>query len=129
MSPAHQTVLVVDNDQAICDVLQQALEFEGYSVKCALLSADALEAIRTGGIDLVILDLRMAYPDGLVVCRSVRDLERERGGHLPIIVQSAAGDGERESALAAGADQYVTKPFDLDQLLELVASYLPTPAS
>ena len=119
------TVLVVDDDPAIRQVLERVLAFEGYDVEAVSTGHDALERLQTPerntGISLLILDLGLPDVDGLDVARRLR----ARGHSVPILVLTARGEvGERVSGLDAGADDYLAKPFDLAELLARVRALL-----
>jgi two-component system response regulator MprA len=106
-------LLVVDDDPALSRTLRRALAVEGYAVDCA---ADGLEALdRLGGeeYDAVVLDVSMPRLDGLAVCRRLR----ERRDRTPVLMLTARDDiRDRVSGLDAGADDYLAKPFALDEL-------------
>jgi two-component system, OmpR family, response regulator MprA len=116
------TILVVDDERAVRDSLRRALELDGYSVE---LAADGLEALRLledgGRAEVVILDVMMPGLDGLEVCRRLR-----RGGNrVPVLMLTARDEVEnRVAGLDAGADDYVTKPFALEELLARVRALL-----
>ena len=106
-------VLVVDDDPQLREALTRALELDGYSVTTASNGAQALEAIGQRRPDVVVLDVMMPYVGGLDVCRTLR----ERRDRLPILVLTARDEvGDRVAGLDAGADDYLTKPFALDEL-------------
>ena len=108
------TVLVVDDDQGIRDSLRMAFTYEGYDVVTAVNGAEGLDRIGEDEVDLVVADVMMPVVDGLSMCRVLR-----RGGdRTPILVLTAkAAVRERVDGLDAGADDYLVKPFDLDELL------------
>jgi CheY-like chemotaxis protein len=116
-------ILVVDDDQTTCEVLRELLEYEGYGVEIATSGRAGIERIAAGGVDLVVLDLLLPDMDGLDVCREARAREPEAA--LPIVVLTAylAPHG-REDCLAAGANDYLDKPFDASELLERVRRWL-----
>ena len=120
MSRVTPLVLVVDDDPAIRDTLAHELEVAGYS---ATTAGDGIEGARTfeeRQPDLVITDLAMPRADGFAMVRAVR-----RAGPTPILVLSVRGEEEdKVRALDAGADDYVTKPFSLAELLARVRSQL-----
>jgi len=110
------TILVVDDDPATRALLVEALAEEGYAVRTAPDGAGALAQVAAGGIGLVLLDLKMPGLDGFAVCRALR--ARAATAELPIIVLSVLMDDySQQAAFAAGANHYLTKPFDLDDLL------------
>ena len=125
MQPARPVVLVVDDDPEIGEVLRYLLEHAGYTVALAGGAAAALARIEAGGIDLVLLDLMLPEMHGLELCRRVR--AREGEAYLPIIMLSALADeAQRHAGFVAGADDYVTKPFNSDDLLDRVRVWVRT---
>jgi two-component system, OmpR family, response regulator MprA len=115
-------VLVVDDEPGIRDSLGRALRLEGYDVATAHDGADALEQLRTGGEpDALVLDVLMPNVDGLEVCR----LLRSKGSRLPVLMLTArSGVADRVAGLDAGADDYVVKPFALEELLARLRALL-----
>jgi two-component system OmpR family response regulator len=118
-------VLVADDDRSLCELLQEFLEEEGYTVVSVRTGPAALVRIEAGGLDLAIIDWRLPGLAGPEVCRRAREIAPPGGRRLPIIVASASGDLERAAALAAGADEYLAKPFELDDLLAVLARHAP----
>ncbi|MBI5088357.1 MAG: response regulator transcription factor [Actinobacteria bacterium] len=107
-------VLVVDDDRAIRESLARALELDGYEVDLAPDGAAALATIRERRPDVAILDVMMPNIDGLTVCRVLR-AEKDR---LPVLMLTARTETpDRVAGLDAGADDYLPKPFELDELL------------
>ncbi|HLH21855.1 MAG TPA: response regulator [Chloroflexota bacterium] len=129
MAHPRPVVLVADDDQSLCDLLHEFLEEEGYTVVGMRTGLAALVRLEAGGIDLALLDWRLPGLTGPDICRRIRAAERADARRLPIVVTSASGHLERAAALAAGADDYLAKPFELDDLLALLARHLPSPAS
>ena len=114
-------VLVVDDDRAIRESLARALELDGYEVALASDGAAALATIRDDRPDVAIVDVMMPNIDGLTVCRVLR-AERDR---LPILMLTARTEtSDRVAGLDAGADDYLPKPFDLDELLARLRALL-----
>lgn len=114
------SMLVVEDDETIAEVVAYQLEREGYGVTVAGDGVEALERLQENEYDLVILDLMLPRLSGLDVLRMLR-----RGSEVPVIVMSARdGDADQVSALDLGADDYVTKPFSVRQLLARVAAIL-----
>jgi two-component system response regulator MprA len=106
-------VLVVDDDPQLREALSRALELDGYAVTTASNGVKALDAISAARPDLMVLDVMMPYVGGLDVCRTLRD----RKDRLPILVLTARDEvGDRVAGLDAGADDYLTKPFALEEL-------------
>src|SRR6185312_11591396 len=115
-------ILVVDDERAVRESLRRALELEGYEIE---LAGDGGEALSTLGDDeqpdAVILDVLMPGIDGLEVCRRLRAM----GSHVPVLMLTARDEVEnRVAGLDAGADDYVTKPFALEELLARVRALL-----
>lgn len=114
-------VLVVDDEPALREALQSSLEFEGYRVGLASDGLAALETLRREPYDLVLLDVMMPRLDGLTACRRLR----AAGDHVPVLMLTARDAvGDRVSGLDAGADDYLVKPFELDELLARVRALL-----
>ncbi len=116
-------ILVVDDEQPLRDALERALNSERYEVETVESGALALERMKTAGneIDAVVLDVLMPGIDGLEVCRRLRAL----GDKTPVLMLTARIEVEdRVAGLDAGADDYVTKPFDLEELLARLRALL-----
>src|SRR5512138_2578049 len=111
-----RNVLVVDDESQITRVLKTTLSSQGYGVRTATDGKQALQAMKEWPPDLVITDLRMPNMDGLQLCRAIRAESR-----VPIIVLSVKGEETiKVEALDAGADDYITKPFNVNELLARV---------
>jgi two-component system, OmpR family, response regulator MprA len=115
-------VLVVDDERAVRESLRRALELEGYEIELAADGNEALYRIETDSQpDAVILDVLMPGKDGLEVCRTIR----RSGNTVPVLMLTARTQVEdRVEGLDAGADDYVTKPFALEELLARVRALL-----
>jgi two-component system, OmpR family, response regulator MprA len=114
-------ILVVDDEPAVRDSLDRALRLEGYEVELAGDGAEALEAIAGDSPDAVVLDLMMPHVDGLEVCRRMR----AAGDRTPVLVLTARDAvSDRVKGLDAGADDYLVKPFALDELLARLRALL-----
>jgi two-component system response regulator MprA len=106
-------VLVVDDDSAVRESLERSLRFEGYDVAAARDGLEALDQVGAFRPDLVVLDLMMPKMDGLETCRQLR----ARGDDLPVLMLTARdGLADRVSGLDVGADDYLVKPFALEEL-------------
>ena len=114
-------LLVVDDDPALARTLRRALGVEGYDVECAGDGAEALQRLSGCRFDAVVLDVSMPRLDGLAVCRRMR----ERRDRTPVLMLTARDNvGDRVSGLDAGADDYLVKPFALDELNARVRALL-----
>src|SRR6267378_4687613 len=111
-------ILVVDDVPRNVRLLEAVLTGEGYEVVSAGSGADAIEAIAANPPDLVLLDIRMPDMDGYEVCRRLR--ADPAAQFLPIVMVTSAEGEERVAALEAGADDFVAKPFNNDELLARV---------
>jgi CheY-like chemotaxis protein len=112
-------ILVVDDEEVIRNNVRRLLELEGFAVICAAGGHEALEVAGSQLPDVVVCDLVMPDMDGYAVLRGLR--ARPETAAIPFILLTAsAGEGERDIALRAGAAYYVTKPFDLKELLAAV---------
>lgn len=119
-SNGHRRILVVDDESQITRVLRTSLSGHGYDIRVANDGETALEIMKDWTPDLVITDLSMPNMDGLELCRRLR-----RSSQIPIIVLSVRGEERTKvQALDAGADDYVTKPFGMEELLARVRANL-----
>ncbi len=115
------TLLVAEDDAEIRQALERILSYEGYRVLTANDGAAALEVVADQEPDGILLDVMMPYVDGLTLCRKLR----ERGDRTPILMLTARHEvSDRVAGLDAGADDYLAKPFDLDELLARVRALL-----
>jgi len=116
----HRRILVVDDESQITRVLRTSLSSHGYDIRVANDGETALEIMKDWPPDLVITDLSMPNMDGLELCRRLRPSTQ-----IPIIVLSVRGEEKTKvQALDAGADDYVTKPFGIEELLARVRANL-----
>src|SRR4051812_20541104 len=107
-------ILIVDDDAAVRDSLARTLRFEGYQVGTAADGREAIDSVRAAEPDAVILDVSMPVMDGLTACRELRS----DGVLAPVLMLTARdGVGDRVAGLDAGADDYLVKPFALQELL------------
>jgi two-component system response regulator MprA len=114
-------LLIVDDDPALSRTLRSALGLEGHDVECAPDGAEALQRLSHAHFDAVVLDVSMPRVDGLAVCRSLR----ARRDRTPVLMLTAREEvGDRVAGLDAGADDYLIKPFALDELNARVRALL-----
>ena len=117
---SKQNILVVDDEPQITRVLKTTLSSQGYGIRTASDGEQALHEMKGWPPDLVITDLRMPRMDGLQLCRAIRAESR-----IPIIVLSVKGEEAiKVESLDAGADDYITKPFNVNELLARVRAAL-----
>jgi two-component system response regulator MprA len=120
-TPAPLGLLLAEDDQSMRDALVRAFELEGYRVTAVADGARALAVVDVDEHDVIVLDRRMPHVDGLTTCRTLR----ARGVHTPILLLTAQADTvDRVAGLDAGADDYVAKPFALDELLARIRALL-----
>jgi len=113
-------ILVVDDEPRMLSMMRRVLEVDGYNVVLAGDGQAALDTLRSEPIDLVILDVMMPDLDGFEVCRTVR-----RESLVPILMLTARDEGvDKVNGLDCGADDYVVKPFDADELMARVRALL-----
>jgi two-component system response regulator MprA len=116
-----ESILVVDDDEKITSMLRRALAFEGYQVRTALSGLEGLQAIRQQPPDLVVLDVMMPGIDGWEVCRRIREANLQ----IPVLMLTARDElHDRVRGLDMGADDYLIKPFALEELLARIRALL-----
>ena len=114
-------LLVIEDDRGVRQALERALAFEGYDVSSADDGSEGLAKVLNEQPDAIVLDVMMPHIDGLEVCRRLR----ARGDTTPILVLTARDTvGDRVAGLDAGADDYLVKPFALDELLARIRALL-----
>ncbi|MBP5256726.1 MAG: response regulator transcription factor [Clostridia bacterium] len=112
----HMKVLVVDDEQSICEILKLNLEAQGHEVRCAYDGAEAISVFRLYDPDIVLLDIMLPKKDGWQVCREIREFS-----NVPIIMITAKGDTfDKVLGLELGADDFIVKPFDTKEVLARV---------
>jgi two-component system response regulator MprA len=120
-STGKSRALVVDDDKAVRESLRRSLEFNGYEVVLASDGAEALAGISAAAPDIVVMDVMMPRLDGIETTKALR----QAGNDLPILVLTARDAvGDRVDGLDAGADDYLTKPFALQELLARMRALL-----
>ena len=114
------SVLIVEDERNIAELLQMYLEKEGYAVTCAYDGGQGLQKFRSIKPDLVLLDVMMPVMDGWAVCKSIR-----AEAQTPIIMLTAKGEtDDKVAGLKSGADDYVTKPFEMKEVLARIEAVL-----
>ncbi|MCA1295718.1 response regulator transcription factor [Paenibacillus sp. alder61] len=117
----RSSILVIDDDEKITSMLRRGLAFEGYDVHTARNGAEGLSMVMSADPDLIILDVMMPQIDGFEVCRRLR----EGGSGVPVLMLTAKDEVEnRVKGLDTGADDYLVKPFALEELLARVRALL-----
>jgi DNA-binding response OmpR family regulator len=122
MSDDRARILVVDDVPENVRLLEAVLDAQGYDVVSATNGNAALELAVSARPDLVLLDVMMPQPDGLAVCRQLR--QQEQTAVLPVIMLTASEGSEKTTAIEAGADDFIPKPFNRDELLTRIRSLL-----
>ena len=126
MSDPKPRVLIVDDEPDLLSVLHFGLEVEGFDVLEATDGEQALEMARSHQPDMIVLDLMLPRMDGYKVCRALKFDERYK--RIPIFILSArSGETDRRLALDLGADDYVTKPYDMRDLVTRIRQRLNLP--
>jgi two-component system KDP operon response regulator KdpE len=120
MSAKRHTVLVAEDDQPLRDFVRRNLEVRGYNVLAAGNGLEAMGFFNSESIDLVVVDLMMPHMDGLEVIRRIRKVSQ-----VPVVVLSAMDEeADKVRALNLGADDYLTKPFGVDELLARIQAVI-----
>ncbi len=119
MNPTAR-ILVVDDEPYITDVVTAALRFEGFTTEEAATGFDGLEKARAGRCDLIVLDVMLPDVDGFEVCRRLRT----ENNFTPVLFLTAKDDGADKLAGLANGDDYVTKPFSIDELVARIRAVL-----
>jgi two-component system response regulator MprA len=119
--PATHSLLIAEDDRAVRESLVRALELEGYGVTAVGNGAEALDVAGATAPDVIVLDVSMPIVDGLTVCKVLR----ADGNRVPILMLTARTETrDRVAGLDAGADDYLAKPFELDELLARLRALL-----
>lgn len=120
---SQKKILVVDDEADLVETLRFPLEMEGFNVMVCYNGEDALNQARKENPDLILLDLMLPKLDGYKVCRLLKFDERYK--HIPILMLTAKTQ-EKDKFLGkeTGANEYIAKPFDIDELVQKVKSYL-----
>ncbi len=121
MESGHKTILIADDDESIVDAISSILEFSGYEVLHVYDGTSVIEAVKAQP-DLVILDIEMGGHNGLTVCKQLK--RQGSTQNIPVLIISAGHDVQ-QSALDAGADDFLAKPFEMTDLQERISALLP----
>src|SRR5262249_10819943 len=122
-------ILLAEDDEFSAQLMEKLLARRGHRVRLASNGREALALAGQGGFDLMLLDVHMPELDGLAVVRGIRERERAAGGHLPVIALTARSRQEdRERCLAAGVDDFLTKPVSSADLLAAIDRLAPAPS-
>lgn len=120
---SRKRILVVDDEIDLVETVRFSLELEGYEILVAYNGEEALNQARKEHPDLILLDLMLPKLDGYKVCRLLKFDERYK--HIPILMLTAkTQDKDKVLGLETGANEYITKPFDMDDLIKKVKDYL-----
>ena len=116
-------ILVVDDEVDLVKTVQFSLELEGYKVLVSYNGEDALNQARKENPDLILLDIMLPKLDRYKVCRLLKFDEKYK--HIPILMLTAkTQEKDKVLGIETGADEYITKPFDMDELMEKIKAYL-----
>ena len=124
MSEGKKRVLIVDDEPVIVETVKFSLEEAGFECIEAYDGIQAIQQIKGERPDLVLLDIMLPKVNGYKVCRLIKFDEKFK--HIPVIMMTArAQEKDRALGMETGADEYVTKPFEMDYLVDLVKKFLP----
>lgn len=119
------TILLVEDNEMNRDMLSRRLQRKGFEVVLAVDGTEGVAMATAGGYDVILMDMSLPEIDGWEATRRVRDAEAGSGRRVPIIALTAhAMSGDREKAMAAGCDDYDTKPVELERLLGKIQALL-----
>ena len=120
---SKKRILVVDDEVDLVETVRFSLELEGYDVLVADNGEEALNQARKENPDLILLDLMLPKLDGYKVCRLLKFDERYK--HIPILMLTAkTQEKDKATGMETGANEYITKPFEMDELMKKVKNYL-----
>jgi len=120
---SEKRILVVDDEVDLVETIRFSLELEGYEILVAYNGEEALNQARKENPDLILLDLMLPKLDGYKVCRLLKFDERYK--HIPILMLTAkTQEKDKATGMETGANEYITKPFDMDELMKKVKGYL-----
>jgi two-component system OmpR family response regulator len=120
-TPSPQSLLVVEDEDPIRELVSTALRFKGYAVTAAASGREALAEARNGAFDLLLLDVNLPDVDGFEICRKLR----ADGNDVPVVFLTARDDpSDLRSGFTGGGDDYITKPFSLEELVLRIEAVL-----
>ena len=120
---SKKKILLVDDEVDLVETVRFPLEMQGFTVLVSQDGEDALKKAREEKPDLILLDLMLPKLDGYKVCRLLKFDERYK--HIPILMLTAkTQEKDKTLGMETGADEYITKPFEMDDLMEKVESYI-----
>jgi DNA-binding response OmpR family regulator len=119
MTQIPKKIMIADDDPGIVDAIEMLLEFEGYQVTSTVDGATVLD-MKDELPDLLLLDIWMSGEDGRDICKKLKQIETTK--NIPVIMISASRD-IKESAMSAGADDFLAKPFEMNDLLDKIRSF------
>jgi DNA-binding response OmpR family regulator len=120
MSERQKRIMIADDDPGIVDAVEMLLEFEGYKVTSTVDGSTLLD-MKNELPDLLLLDIWMSGEDGRDICKKLKSEALTK--NIPVIMVSASRD-IKESAMAAGADDFLAKPFEMDELIQKIESLI-----
>lgn len=116
----YKTIMIADDDPGIVDAIEMLLEFEGYQVRSTIDGAAVLD-MKGALPDVLLLDIWMSGDDGRDICKKLKQDDVTK--NIPVIMISASRD-IRESAMEAGADDFLAKPFEMNELLNKIKAHI-----
>lgn len=119
----EKRVIIIDDDKDILEALKDLLEMEGYTVRINPKGDNAIEEIATFRPGAVLLDLLLSGKDGITICKEIRKTDETK--HIPVIMMSAHPYAQK-AIEGSGANEFLRKPFDVDELLILLQKYIPS---
>src|ERR1051325_11743601 len=122
MQNDKQTILVIDDDPDIGTMMKMMLEYKGYAAIVSERADDAMNTINSDKVDLIIMDMLLSGVNGVDVCNDLK--KNERTINIPIVMISAHPSA-KDMCISAGADDFIAKPFDMQDMLSKIGRLLP----
>lgn len=120
--PSASKIMVVDDSPAIVDSIEMMLDFEGFEIEKFYRGSDMLNALEASEKpNVILMDMWLSGEDGRDICRIIKANEKLRD--IPVLIMSASR-GLEQSALDAGANEFIAKPFDLGEMIDRIRSYM-----